>query len=104
MNWNKEKVVTHLISKTKLAIKLFRYHIRASDYSKLPKPYCNSKSIVNIPNTDKCYFLRCILAHKYHVDSYLERVSHYAKRFHEPNQGDIQFPINIPYTNFRIIE
>ena len=36
---------------TKLTEKILRYHDkRASSFCKLPKPFCNSKSIVNIQN------------------------------------------------------
>ena len=75
---------------------MFKYHdIRASSYCKLPKSFCNSKSIVNIQNNDNYCFLWSILAHKYKVDSHRERVSHYENYFHELNQGDIQFPMKI---------
>ena len=42
----------------KLTVKMFKYHdIRASSYCKLPKPFCNSKSIVNIQNNDNyCFY------------------------------------------------
>ena len=80
----------------KLTVKMFRYHdIRASSYCKIPKPFCNSSSIVNIQNDDNYCFLWSLLAHKYKVDTFLERVSHYKKHFHELNQGDIQFPMKI---------
>ena len=80
----------------KLTVKMFKYHdIRASSYCKLPKPFCNSKSIVNIQNDDNYCFLWSILARKYKVDSHRERVSHYENHFHELNQGDIQFPMKI---------
>ena len=80
----------------KLTVKMFKYHdIRASSYCKLPKSFCNSKSIVNIQNNDNYCFLWSILAHKYKVDNHRERVSHYENDFHELNQGDIQFPMKI---------
>ena len=80
----------------KLTVKMFKYHdIRASSYCKLPKSFCNSKSIVNKQNKDNYCFLWSILAHKYKVDSHRERVSHYENHFHELNQGDIQFPMKI---------
>ena len=76
---------------------MFKYHldIRASSYCKLPKSFCNSKSIVNIQNSDNYCFLWSILAYKYKVDNHRERVSHYTNHFHESNQGDIQFPMKI---------
>ena len=75
---------------------MFKYHdIRASSYCKLPKSFCNSKSIVNIQNNDNYCFLWSILAHKYKVDNHRERVTHYENHFHELNQGDIQFPMKI---------
>ena len=75
---------------------MFEYHdIRASSSCKLPKPFCNSKSIVNIQNNDNYCFLWSILAHKYKVDNHREKVSHYENHFHELNQGDIQFPMKI---------
>ena len=78
----------------KLTVKMFKYHdIRASSYCKLPKPFCDSKSIVNIQNNDNYCFMWSILAHKYKVDNHRERVSHYENHFHELNQGDIQFPM-----------
>ena len=84
----------------KLTVKMFKHHdIRASSYCKIPKSFCNSKSIVNIQNNDNYCFLWSILAHKYKVDNHRERVSHYENHFHELNQGDIQFPwkiIDIP--------
>ena len=80
----------------KLAVKMFKYHdIRASSYCKLPKSFCNSKSIVNIQNNDNYCFLWSILAHKYKVDNHRERVSHFENQFHELNQGDIKFPMKI---------
>ena len=75
---------------------MFKYlNIRASSYCKLPKPFCNSKSIVNIQNKDNYCFLWSILAHKYKVDTHRERVTHYENHFHELNQGDILFPMKI---------
>ena len=80
----------------KLTIKMFEYHdIRASSYCKLPKPFCNSKSIVKIQNNDNYCFIWSVLAHKYKVDNHRERVSHYENHFHELNQGDTQFPMKI---------
>ena len=80
----------------KLTVKMFKYHdIKASSYCKLPKPFCNSKSIVNIQNNDNYRFLWSILAYKYKVDNHRERVSNYQNHFHELNQGDIQFPMKI---------
>ena len=80
----------------KLTVKMFKYHdIRASSYCKLPKPFCDSKSIVNIQNKDNYCFLWSTLAHKYNVDNHREKVSHYENHFHELNQGDIQFPMKI---------
>ena len=80
----------------KLIVKTFKYHdIRASSYCKLPKSFCNSKSIVNIQNNDNYCFLWSILAHKDKIDNHRERVSHYENHFHELNQGDIQFPMKI---------
>ena len=80
----------------KLTVKMFKYHdIRASSYCKLPKSFCNSKSIVNIQNNDNYCFLWSVLAHKYKVDNHRERVSHYTNHFHELNQGDFQFPMKI---------
>ena len=75
---------------------MFKYHdIRASSYCKLPKSFCNSKSIVNIQNNDNYCFLWSILAHIYKVDNHRDRVSHYENHFHELNQDDIQFPMKI---------
>ena len=75
---------------------MFRYYdIRASSYCKLPKSFCNSSTIVNIQNDDNYCFLWSILAHEHKVENHRERVSHYKKPFHEPNQGDIQFPMKI---------
>ena len=75
---------------------MFTYHdIRVSSYCKLPKLFCNSESIINIQNTDNYCFLWSILAHKYKVDNHRERVSNYAKYFHELNRSDIQFPMKI---------
>ena len=83
-------------SMKKLTVKMFKYHdIRASSYYKLPKSFCNSKSIVNIQNNDNYCFLWSILAHKYKVGNHRERVSHYENHFHELNQGDIQFSMKI---------
>ena len=83
----------------KLTNKMFKYHdLRASSYCKLPKSFCNSKSIVNIQNNDNYCFLWSILAHKYKVDDHRERVSQYKSHFHELNQGDIQFPKKIKDT------
>ena len=80
----------------KLTVKMFKYHdIRASSYCKLPNPFCNSKSIVNIRNNDNYCFLWSVLAHKYRVDNHRERVTHYENHFHQLNQGDIQFPMKI---------
>ena len=80
----------------KLTVKMFKYHdIRASSYCKLPTPFSNSKSIVNIQNNDNYCFIWSILAHKYKVDNHRERVTHYENHFHERNQGDIQFPMEI---------
>ena len=75
---------------------MFRYHdIRASSYCKLPKSFFISTSIVNIQNDDNNCFLWSILAQKYKVDNHRERVSHYKKQFHEPNQGDFHFSMKI---------
>ena len=80
-------------SMKKLTVKMFRYHdIRTTSYCKLPKSFCSSISIINIQNEVNYFFLWSILAHKYKVDNHRERVSLYKKHFHEPNQGDIQFP------------
>ena len=80
----------------KLTVKMFKYFdMRASSYCKLPKLFCNSKSIVNIQNKDNYRFLWSILAHKYKVDNHREKLSHYENHFHEQNQGDIQFPMKI---------
>ena len=80
----------------KLTVKMFKHHdIRASSFCKLPKPFCNSKSIVNIQNKDNYCFLWSILAHEYKVDKHRERVTHYENHFHELNQGDIQFLMKI---------
>ena len=57
---------------------MFKYHdIRASSFCKLPKPFCNSKFIVNIQNNDNSCFMWSILAHKYKLDNHRERVSPY---------------------------
>ena len=75
---------------------MFIYHdIRASSYSKLPKSFCNSTSIVNIQNDDNYCFIWSILAHKYKTDHHREKVSHYKKHFHELNQSDIHFPMKM---------
>ena len=75
---------------------MFKYHdVKASSYCKLPKSFCNSKSIENIQNNDNYCFLWSILVHKYKVDNHRERVSHYQNHFHELNQGDIKFPMKI---------
>ena len=96
MNSSKEKVVIFLIALKKVTMKMFKYHdIRASSYCKLPKSFCNSKSIVNIQNNDNYCFLWSILAHKYKVDNHRERVSHYENHFHELIQGYIHFPMKI---------
>ena len=80
----------------KLTVKMFKNHdIRASSYCKLSKPFCNSKSIVNIQNKDNYCLLGSILAHKHKVDNHCERVTHYENPFHELNQGDIQFSMKI---------
>ena len=80
----------------KITVKMFKYHdIRAFSYCKLPKSFCNSKSLVNIQNNDNYCFLWSILAHKYKVDNHREKVSHYENPFHELIQGDIQFPMKI---------
>ena len=73
---------------------MFKYHdIRASSYCKLPKSFCNSKSIVNKQNNDNYCFQWSILAHKYQVVNHRERVSQYENHFQELNQSDIQFPM-----------
>ena len=78
----------------KLTVKRFKYHDkRASSYCKLPKSFCNSKSMVNIKNKDNYCFLWSILAHKNKIDNHRERVSHYENPFRELDQGDIQFPM-----------
>ena len=75
---------------------MFKYHdIRAFSYCKLPKPFCNSKSVINIQNNDHYCFLWSILAHKIKVDNHRERVSNFTNHFLELNQGDIQFPMKI---------
>ena len=75
---------------------MFRYHdIRASSYCNLPKLFCYSDSIINIQNIANYCFLLSILAHKYKVDNRRERVSNYAKHFHELNRSDLQFPMKI---------
>ena len=79
-----------------LTVKMFRYkHIRASSYCKLPKPFCNSKSILNLQNTFENCFLRSISVQKYKVNNQRERDSNHTKFFHEHNQGDIHFPMKI---------
>ena len=73
-----------------------KYHdIRASSYCKLPKSFYISKTVLNIQNNNNYCFLWSILADKYKVDNHRERVSHCENYFHEINQGDIQFPMNI---------
>ena len=60
---------------TKLTVKMFRYHdIRASSYCKLPKPFCSSRSIVNMQNDDNYCFFLCILAHLHELAKHRERV------------------------------
>ena len=79
-----------------LAVKLFRYHdIKACSYCKKLKRYCNSKSIINIQNTENVSFLWPILAHKYKVGNHHGRLLRYAKHFLELNQGYIEFPTKI---------
>ena len=80
----------------KLTVKLFRHHDkRASSFSKLPKSFRNSTSIIDIQNDDNYCFLWSNLAHKNKVDTHRERISSNKKIFHELNQGDIQFPMKI---------
>ena len=75
---------------------MFRYHdIRASTCCRLLKPFCSSKSTVNIQNDDNYCFSWSFLSHKNKVDNHRERVSHCMKHFHELNQGDIQFPMKL---------
>ena len=48
-----ENLVTDLTVLQKKTLKMFRYHdTGAFCFFKLPKPFCTSKSIVNIQNTD----------------------------------------------------
>ena len=51
------------------------------------------ETIKSFWNRDNYFFLWCILFYKYKVDNHGERVTHYTKRFHEHNQGDIHFPM-----------
>ena len=54
---------------TKFTIKMFRFYIEgASSCCKLPKPFCNSNSIVNIQILGKYCFPWYIPADKYKID------------------------------------
>ena len=82
----------------KITTTISRYHaIQARSYCKLLKPYCDSKSVVNIQNDDNCCFLWCILAHSHEVDRDRERVSHIEKYFTELNQSDLQIPMKLKH-------
>ena len=62
----------------KLTMKMYRCHDRrASSYCKMPKPFCNSKSIVNIETNDNYCSLWCILAHLHEIDTHREKLSQY---------------------------
>ena len=74
----KEKAVLALIVHFNFQ-NVFRYHdIAVYSYCILPKPYCISKSSVNIHQTeDKYSFLCGILASGRQLDTHREQLSHY---------------------------
>ena len=63
--------------------------------SNLYKLFCSSKSLVNNQDTHIYRFSLCDLAHKNKYDNQCERVSLYAKQFHELKQGHKQFCMKI---------
>ena len=87
------EVFSSFDSVIKLLIEILRYNgIGAISYWIVPKPYCNSKSILNTQKwDDKCFSLWWILALLHNLDKNRERASYYDKHFTEPNIGDIQF-------------
>ena len=71
-----------------------------SSYTELPASVKNSKSVINIKNTDHKCFLYSILASRHEIASHPERVSHYEKFMNELQWKETDFPMainKIPY-------
>lgn len=71
-----------------------------SSYNELPASVKNSKSVINIKNTDHKCFLYSILASRHEIVSHPERVSHYEKFINELQWKETDFPMainKIPY-------
>ena len=71
-----------------------------SSYTELPACVKNSKSVINIKNTDNKCFLYSILASRHEIASHPERVSQYEKFMNELQWKETDFPMainKIPY-------
>ena len=97
----------------KIVLNVVTYNpFHGSSYTELPACVKNSKSVINIKNTEnsksvinikntenKC-FLYSILASRHKIASHPERVSHYQKFMNELQWKEKDFPIainKIPY-------
>ena len=68
---------------TKLTTKIFKYSdIRASGYCKLPNPFSNSITIVNIQTEKKLKFIVVYFRSQNKLNNHRENVSLYEKKFH----------------------
>ena len=71
-----------------------------SSYTELPACVKNSKSVINIKNTDQKCFLYSILSSRHEIASHPERVSHYEKFMSELQWKETDFPMainKVPY-------
>ena len=80
-------------SMLKMTIKMFRYHDKGThSHGKIPKPFCNWKSKLLIPNDHKCCFSWCTSALLYKMDNHHGSVSQNSQNFRKPKQSDLKFP------------
>ena len=73
-------------------IQIGKYNpIKGSSYSELPEKIKNSKSIINIKNTDNKCFLWSVIAYFHKPREHAERVSNYEKYVNEFIYNDTNF-------------
>ena len=84
-----------------IVLNVVKYNpFHGSSYTELPACVKNSKSVINIKNTDNKCFLYSILASRHETASHPERVSHYEKFMNELQWKETDFPMainKIPY-------
>ena len=76
---------------------LFKYDwLGGSSYTPLPEFIANTKSVINIKNTDnKCFLWSCIASRHPPITNHAERVSHYLPYIKEFKYDDEDMPMKI---------